>query len=447
MNPEFQRNLWIELPPRRMVMMIVVVGLVLLAAGLSNGNSAIASAAEYLFYGIVVWGSRQAARSVVGEIRDRTWDAQRLSALSPFAMTWGKLLGATIYSWFGGALCLAAIVALAVMEQGANRALGELGYFLSLGLIAQAVALFASLLAVRRAETHPRFNVFLYQLAGLAAAWAAWWAWHHTRADGFSGFDQILWWGQVFPARTFYIISLVAFLAWAIVGCYRLMRVELQWRNTPLVWACFVLFMALYAGGFDGLLLTADVWTVRLLSIVLAMTLLTYGAVLFEPKDPVLYRWLAEKFRQKDKALFARLPGWVVAFPATAIAGLALCAHLATLPALPFGLPPGTIVLVLAGLGFLARDLGVFLYFPLASGGRRGDLSAVVILILLYGVAPQIVDGFNLHAAKVLFWPMSIAPSLIAPLVAWTEAVGMWALVVVAARRSWSEGQTQPLRK
>ena len=28
---------------------------------------------------VVVWGTRNAALSVVGEIRDRTWDMQRLS--------------------------------------------------------------------------------------------------------------------------------------------------------------------------------------------------------------------------------------------------------------------------------------------------------------------------------------------------------------------------------
>lgn len=69
------------------------------AAALSAGTSyRPAAVATFLYYVIVVlWGSRNAALGVVGEIRERTWDVQRLSALSAGQMTWGKLFGATIY--------------------------------------------------------------------------------------------------------------------------------------------------------------------------------------------------------------------------------------------------------------------------------------------------------------------------------------------------------------
>src|ERR1041385_2378956 len=83
MNPEFQRNLWLELSPRRGLLMLVILGLVFFAAAVTGGDFAPASLAQILYYLIVVvWGSRNAALSVVGEIRDRTWDAQRLSSLT-----------------------------------------------------------------------------------------------------------------------------------------------------------------------------------------------------------------------------------------------------------------------------------------------------------------------------------------------------------------------------
>ncbi len=40
-----------------------------------------------------------AGRSLAEEASQNTWDWQRLSALSPWQMAWGKLLGATLPAW------------------------------------------------------------------------------------------------------------------------------------------------------------------------------------------------------------------------------------------------------------------------------------------------------------------------------------------------------------
>ena len=49
----------------------------------------------------MLWGTRSAALSVVAEIRERTWDSQKLSSIGPWTMVWGKLFGATAANWFG----------------------------------------------------------------------------------------------------------------------------------------------------------------------------------------------------------------------------------------------------------------------------------------------------------------------------------------------------------
>ncbi len=105
MNPELRRNLWLELTPRRLATMAIILALIFFAAGLSGGDDfRPASVAVVLYYFIVViWGARNAALCVVGEIRERTWDLQRLSSLGAAEMTWGKLFGATAYNWYGGA--------------------------------------------------------------------------------------------------------------------------------------------------------------------------------------------------------------------------------------------------------------------------------------------------------------------------------------------------------
>ena len=77
---------------------------------------------------------------MVGEIRDRTWDGQRLSSLGAGTMIWGKLFGSTIFNWFGGAICLAVILVDLMGNRGVVVALIELVYYLAIGVIAQSAA-------------------------------------------------------------------------------------------------------------------------------------------------------------------------------------------------------------------------------------------------------------------------------------------------------------------
>ncbi len=146
MNPEFIRNVWLELTPRRMTIMAVLLILAFLAGEGSSGLLSSGSIAQNLYYLIVVlWGTRNAALSVVGEIRDRTWDLQRLSSIGPGAMTVGKLFGGTIYNWFGGAICLIMILVQSACADGIARRLLECVRLIGMGALAQAASLLASL--------------------------------------------------------------------------------------------------------------------------------------------------------------------------------------------------------------------------------------------------------------------------------------------------------------
>lgn len=61
MNPEFERNLWLELTPRRIVFMVAILALVFAASAVGGGSNGwipaeTASVAYYLI--VVVWGAR-----------------------------------------------------------------------------------------------------------------------------------------------------------------------------------------------------------------------------------------------------------------------------------------------------------------------------------------------------------------------------------------------------
>ena len=444
MNPEFQRNLWLEFTTRRVVFMVVSLGLVFLVGQSAGSDFLLRNSAEYLFYGIVVlWGTRNAAQAVVGEIRERTWDTQRLSSLTPFEMVWGKLFGATAYTWFGGLLCIAVLVLTASGAGGPAAALADLSYFLLIGLTAHAVALFASLVAVRRRQTHSRLDVFLYQLAGLIAACGVWWAWKVVTAGALVGgglvLDEVRWWGLSIDVAFFYLVSLLIFLAWALVGCYRLMRLELSMRNTPIVWCGFLSFMVLYVAGQEGLegieipgLEISDV--VRPLGLaLLTAAALTYAAAFAEPKDRVLYRWLGETaFTARHRAIWPRLQAWMVSYVATIVIGILLAFALAANPPDVFGYELFRSASVLSILGLVTRDIGIILMFSLMPNARRGEYPALVTIALLYFVAPALLNTFDI---QVLFYPFAVE-GVIGPIVAWAEAAFVLLLVYRSARRT-----------
>lgn len=457
MNPELERNLWVELTPRRIALMAVVLGLIFLAAFNTEGNElkGVGQAAQILFYIIVVfWGTRVAASSVVGEIRDRTWDGQRLSALTPWQMLIGKLVGATSYQWFGGLVCLALIAVHALFSEGPGAMLAGVLYFLAIGLFAQSASLFASLLAIRRRASHTRFDVFLYQLAGLIVAGIVASLWDIDYVSRVMSFDlaagegaALVWYGQAYPAEAFKLVSLFAFLGWSLMGNLSLLRSELQVRTGPLPWLGFVLFVVAYVAGFGSGLNAegAGETTVRLAMAIQAAALLTYAAILIEPKDPVLYRWfLGALGRGRLDQAFGALQAWMSSF--AVLTGLVVY-FLLTFEApkvpetanifsdfLPFDewfanfdrVRP----IVIAAYFFVARDIAIFLFFNFAPGARRGDFGAIVTLAVLYIVFPAILSGFGGTGLLALFYPGASSHAVLTVVAPAVEAALVWLVTI-----------------
>jgi hypothetical protein len=108
-NPELRRYAWLELSTHRLVALPLVLAIIFFVADQMKGAMAVASAAVFIYVLLIaMWGGHKAAEAMLDEINDNTWDYQRLSALSPDSLAIGKLVGSTLYTWYGGLLCLAA---------------------------------------------------------------------------------------------------------------------------------------------------------------------------------------------------------------------------------------------------------------------------------------------------------------------------------------------------
>ena len=446
MNPEFRRNVWLELTARRVFTMTTALLLIFFAAALASDSVPASWAVALYYFFVVLWGTRNASLSVVGEIRDRTWDFQRLSSVGAAQMTWGKLFGSTIFNWYGGALCLAVIFAYRLTHSGLAASLINLAYFITIGVIAQSVALLASLVASLRRQTHTRLEVFSYQAAGILAALIAYFVW--SAADPAGSIlgrrtlsDIVPWWGHRFDSHVFLIVSLAVFAGWTLVGCYRAMRLELKMHNGPLVWFAFLIFIGLYVAGFDAWL--PNNWTLgesNAIALRLALAAWTFGFITYlmvflEPKDTVLYRWLGAQISSAriGSALW-RLQAWMMSYLAAFGLTAALVGWLVKADAQPAA------AFVAATFGFLTRDVMIFVLLQSLPGPRRGDFAALVTLFALYVLIPSILRALALKGTTILFYPQLSDPVWLSAVVAWVEALAVVGLagsrIATGARRA-----------
>ncbi len=441
-NPEFRRNLTLELTPHRLIAVPVILGLIFATAWAIDGAPATAGAGRVLMTILLsLWGARAAADAVFGEVADRTWDAQRMSSIGPWTMSWGKLLGAPVFSWYGALCCTPAVL---VGPFGPVDALVEIVLF---GLFAHATALLISLLLLRIKPKRTRFQVNIAHAGGLLIALAAGGAGSHQTGPAqeflgstISGFS---WYGVSMSVVAFSFLSRIVFLGWTVIGIYRLMRLELQFKPQPLVWLSFVLFVSAYVGGISfewaddiAALPRLDVAT-RLGSGLLFVVLLTYLAAFLAPPGGVDLRRFASDFRAaRYYAAFQAAPAWLVA-ALVAIAQTAIICVLIPSASndLTFVLEMATrrsqdlssqaITVLVAWMLFLIRDLGLIQFVILSPTSRRGHLAALMYLAVLYGALPTLFASTGLEAALPALVPFLVhSPLSLLPILAQLGLLG-----------------------
>lgn len=436
MNPEFQRNLWLEASPRRIAWAGVALLLIYGATAMATRSNpygplpVLGGVGAAVFVACaMIWGARAAATSILAEVSDRTWEFQRLSALDPWSMTWGKLAGGASLAWLCGLSGLLLSI-LAGLHRGSQDLAASVLFMVSLAVLLQGVSLGAALIGVRKARAEGRPARAGGVLGGLlvGAILLSWVAGSvgFQRGAGTEGMGALLsargfvdWGGRVWPAEGFRAAGVALFAAWAVVGAWRLMRLELQMRNGLVVWPAFLLFVAAFAGGFP--LRTGGLGSAFVVA-ALAVALCAYAAAFAEPADRVRARQFLAAARTRDFAragLFAPAP----------LAPL-IISTLLVLAALLAGGGQG-LGQAAALIAFLLRDLGVIAFCRMGQRPERGDFAAVVALALLYGVGGVVGWSIGRQDGAALFAPLSDAPavSLVSGLV---QAAIAWA---VAGRR------------
>lgn len=429
MNPELKRNLWLETSVHRMVAMPVVIGLMLFMLDLRQSPESLAYTA---LWGIglltMLWGARQASESMVEEFTRRTWDWQRMSTQSPWAMTWGKLFGSTVYSWYGAAIFLVAYAlnirqSLVPAREAVPLALIVCGF----GLLLQCWGLLLTLhFARRNRQLNQRETLGILGLSWLLALPFLPLTLHLFEHDP-------VWYGFRFDGPIFGLGSLFVFVVWSLLGAYHLMRLELQFTNPPWAWVGFLLFNMAYLAGFatDNEATGHVAWPNAILLAFFSVAPWVYLLLLSDPKDIPTAHFLARAWRRRQwRDFFRALPRWLPTLVLSILAALAI------------QFVPGPLVweqdgevkaIVLSMTCLLVRDVSLVLWLSLAANHRRADQAAVIYLVVLYLVLPMAAAGVEAPLLNALLWPQTqFSGFLLLPL---AEAVGMFLLLWPRLRR------------
>lgn len=410
-NPEFKRNLWLSFSTHRFIAMPALLALTFMAIALANQQDKVAdnlymvSIALFIFI-VWLWGARNANATIVDELRDKTWDQQRMSALDPWTMTWGKLFGSTSFNWYGGMMCLVVIAASGIAS-GKDDVLSTLLILCTVGVLLHA-ALIALNLHTSQLEAR------IIQRGGmgwLAIILVFMFLPSFTRHSS----KYVFWWGMEVDHMFFWLGSAVLFAACATFAAWRVICNALQVRTLPWAWPTFACILAIY---FAGIMHDSELISplLRLLLTGLFVSgAMTYASLFSEPNTLLLWRRLRLHQRKQDsRSWLEYLPLWP-----TTLALAFLFALLILLTSggerLNFLQPPHALAFAL----MLLRDACILLLFAFSPSNKRATSTAVLYLVVLDLLLPFLAGVANLDAVRYFFIPFEAGHA------AWSSALIM----------------------
>ncbi|MEQ6436507.1 hypothetical protein V8Z74_15955 [Comamonas sp. w2-DMI] len=385
-NPEFQRQLWLNWSPSLLAWSLGLSALVLalplvLAPASERASYLGVTATAGLWMASAVYGSVLAGRSLAEEAGQNTWDWQRLSALSPWQMAWGKLLGSAVPAWMYTLwFALAVLFVSATWAGQAALGLHSVALAVLWGLGLQAWAMNSVLIGWgqreipanrRRAALLPL--LFLFFIPGPYLG--------RIYGSLLNGSERaVLWWGLDIGSKGMAYLFGALLLALGLLTLWRQLCARLDVRTLPWAWPLGLAASGFFvAGTLDaGLpaLWKATAW--------IALAATAYAALQHVHSDLRSWRqvqWSASRGRWRE--MLQALPLWPVSWL------LALAASL-LLPLQPNAHEAGHgagMVALLACLQLL-RDGLILTGFALLAGRLRSPLAAfcmawVVINIVL----------------------------------------------------------------
>ena len=419
MNPEFQRLLTLEISLGRLMGMPLFLGVIFGLTYISDDyhfGKITSFVAVFLYILLVLfWGSKQTAESIFDEVRNRTWDIQKTSAISPWSLTWGKLFGSSIFNWYGGLICMI-FFTLSADEKYIPMAWL---YAVSGGLFVQSLSLLVSIFALRKKQSFNSAFSYLIVIITLSTLMPMIGLSYNDSSD------SIFWYGSEINSRQFLNASLILGCFWMITGIYRLLAEELQIRTLPWVWLGFIVFCCVYLGGlFAGLDNPYQIYNFRLFLLMsfCVCSVLTYIWLFIDKNSPMVARRLIIYFQQQQWQRFLEeIPCWVVslliAFPCTILLSILFSMDDGGMNKVRF-YPPVFFL-------FMLRDIAIVLFFSYAPNPKRALSLSLLYLTFLYILIPALSKALDADILSAIFLPFLFGDNVLLAFIVGSLHIGI----------------------
>lgn len=404
-NPEFKRNLWLAFSTHRLIAMPALLALTFVTAAMmskqfNDMTNSLYRTSAMLFVGIVwLWGARNANASIADEMRDKTWDQQRMSALDPWTMTWGKLFGSTAFNWYGGLMCLA-VMTVSGIAAGKADVLSTVLSMVAVGIMLHAALITLNLHNSQIDTNAPRRNttnwpVIILGLMLLQSSFA------FLPMLSSDNAHPVSWWGMELNRALFALDSTILFAACATLSAWRVTCNALQVRTLPWAWPAFAVVVTVYCAGFLREGMATELGLVGLI----VASGLTYATLFSEPVSLIRWRKLRLLQDRADwRGWLEALPLWTTTLALTfAFALLFMLTHNADTSS-PIGhvqAPYGFAVALM-----LLRDACILLFFAFSPNNKRVVAVTLLYLTVLDLLLPFFAGVADLDGVRYFLMPI-----------------------------------------
>ena len=386
-NAEFQRQLWLNCSPSTILWILGLCTLLMAVPWVISGPDWLAPVASTgLWCATLGYGAILAANSMHQELRHNTWDWQRLSALTPWQMSWGKWLGATSPAWLIAVYFASAnlLVGPSLLSHGANWR--NLVLAVLWGMAAQVWAINLVMLGWRsngawgwrKAILLPWLLLILVPGTVISSLWQQ----LHS-AQG-----VIAFWGM--PISSYAITALLGCicLALGLLALWRQMAQRLDVATLPWAWPLGLIALALVLAG-----LSQPSWTSSL-SWISCTALLGTAYIALHSVQTARNQWLHVHWhttRRQWKGALQALPLWPISWLLGMLAaGIWSLTSESPNPTLPF--QTGWLLLLIGCQ--LLRDSLLLTGFALLENRLKSPITAFTLAWLVFNVLlPLLVWG------------------------------------------------------
>ena len=405
-NPEFRRQIWLEFSTMRLIGMPVVLGLIFYLASLGDDPGKTVGAATYLYFIIVIlWGNFRAVNSLHDEVQENTWDFQKMSPQSAWSLVIGKLFGATSYVWYGGFMCLAVLLyQLITTEAGADKSAMDIAHlfliYIGVGILGHTAGLIFCLQDISYRLMKGRMAMAAYTILAIVLSSSLFGTANVATEVNYKYQDSVNWFGMDYNPQIFQLMTLAFFVFWALIGLYRSMRKELQYRDGLIAWLSFLVTLILYFTGFADEGLFGDKINLRK-GVIFANALFISGSFVYiwaylEARDTVAYKRFFNAIKAKDWfKTYENLPKWILT---SAVMMLSWIGLLTIGPDVSNF--EGYYIFLTALILFMCRDLGVLHLLFFSKKNRRAPLTFILYMAVFYIILPLIENTSNPLSAK-----------------------------------------------